>query len=70
MDNQTKSLLLESAAEIKQLRFENNSMAARLDMFDKMILLFTTQPNYPGVGMSEDVIYKIEKHLTSMEIKR
>lgn len=56
-------LLQEAANEIKQLRQENAIMGARLDMFDKMILLFETMPAYRGMQMGEDLVRKIEKHI-------
>lgn len=66
MENEALQLLNQSVSEIRQLRQENNLMAARLDMFDKMILLFDTQPNYRGQGMSEDLCWKIEKYTQSI----
>lgn len=69
MDNRTRLLLERCSAEIKQLRNENTLMSARLDMFDKMMLIFHTQPNYPGQGMSEDICWQIEKHIESETIK-
>lgn len=58
--------LLESARqEITQLRQQNNIMGARLEMFDSVMLLFRTEPNFPRMGMSEDVNYRIEKFLAS-----
>lgn len=60
---QETRLLQEAANEIKQLRQENAIMGARLDMFDKMILLFETMPAYRGMGMGEDLVWKIEKHI-------
>jgi hypothetical protein len=60
-------LLQQAAAEITGLRKENNLMAARLDVFDSMMLLFKTPPAYPGFGMGEDVLYKIEKHIKEEE---
>lgn len=65
MDNNTKHILLRSVSEIKSLRKDNQLMAARLDMFDKMMLLFHTPPNYQSQGMTEDVCYQIEKLIES-----
>lgn len=56
-------LLQEASNEIKSLRKQNELMGARLDMFDSMMLIFRTQPNYGSQGMSEDLVWKIDKHL-------
>lgn len=34
-------------------------------MFDKMMLLFTSSPAYPGASFSPDVVYDIEKALAA-----
>lgn len=56
-------LLKRSATEIKTLRSQNQLMSARLEMFDKMMVLLHTEPNYPGMGASPDVVYEIERHI-------
>lgn len=62
-----QDLLQQSSEEIKSLRSQNNSMAARLDMFDKCMVLLHTAPAYQGQGMGEDLVYKIEKQLASIK---
>lgn len=56
-------LLQQSAQEIKSLRKQNELMTARLDMFDDMMMLFSTIPAQSGRTMSPDIVYEIEKHL-------
>lgn len=63
-----KHLLIESASEIRQLRKDNQVMAARLDMFDKMMALFNTPPHYAPLGMKEDVVYKLDKAIAEIEM--
>jgi len=58
-----QDLLKQAALEIKQLRKQNEAMAIRLDMFDKCMLLFTSNPAYTYQGMSPDLVQQIEKHL-------
>ena len=55
--------LLERANdEIKQLRHQNQLQAARLEVFDSMMLLFTSLPNYQARGlMHPDIVYEITK---------
>lgn len=67
-----ETLLLKSAAtEIKHLRESNNLMAARLDMFDKMMSLFYTQPNFGNCGgFSPDILWQIEQHLEKTKTKQ
>jgi hypothetical protein len=59
-----QQLLQSASIEIKQLRNENQLMSARLDTFDSIMLLFRTEPNYGNRGMTEDLVWKIEKYLT------
>lgn len=59
-------LLQQATNEIKSLRKQNELMAARLEMFDTMMRLFHTNPNYGSGGMmSPDVVYEIDKYLES-----
>lgn len=60
-------LLKEAAEEISSLRNRNELMNARLDMFDKCMLLLHTSPNYQSQGMGEDLLYKINKHIQSVK---
>lgn len=60
------SLLTEAKSEIKSLRHQNELMSARLEMFDTMMRLFHTTPNYGSNGMSHpDIVWSIEKFITS-----
>ena len=61
-----QDLLQRAINEIKQLRSQNSLMNARLDMFDKMMVLFHTQPAYAGGQMSPDLVWEMEKHLDSI----
>lgn len=65
MKDSTRILLRNAASQIKQLRSSNEVMSARLDMFDKMWMLFNTEPNYQRQGASEDICFQIEKHIES-----
>jgi hypothetical protein len=60
-------LLKDASNEIKQLRSQNNHMAARLDMFDKCILLLTANIQGNNQGMSPDVVWAIDKFIASQE---
>jgi hypothetical protein len=57
--------LLQSALnEINSLRKQNELMAARLDVFDNMMRLFHTTPNFGSNGlMNPDITYEISKYL-------
>lgn len=66
----TKELLERASSEIKQLRAQNREMASRLDVFDKMMLLFTSAPAYPGYGMMHpDIVYELDKAIELEESK-
>lgn len=56
-------LLREASNEIKSLRGQNNLMGARLDMFDKCILLLTANIQDNRTGMGEDLVWKIDKFI-------
>jgi hypothetical protein len=65
---QIVSLLKEGANEIQHLRQSNSLMAARLDMFDKMISLFQVYPNNNKNGMMHpDIMYEMTKEALRME---
>ena len=58
----TIGLLLSAKNEIVSLRSQNQLMAARLGVFDDMMMLLKTAPVYPGYGgMSPDIVYEIDK---------
>lgn len=38
-------------------------MVARLDMFDKMMLLFGTKPDFGHGGYGEDLAWKIDRFI-------
>lgn len=63
MNHDDKRLLETAVSEIRHLRKQNELMGARLDMFDKMMILFHTPPCFPGGGYSPDLTYEIEKHI-------
>jgi hypothetical protein len=63
--SQEQELLQRAAAEITSLRRQNEIMSARLSTFDSMMVLFNTEPRYPSQGMSEDVVWQINKFIES-----
>lgn len=68
MTNETM-LLQQAAEELRQLRKQNEIMSARLEMFDKCMLLLHTPPSYQNQGMSPDLVWEIEKHLSEQKDK-
>ncbi len=60
-------LLKAAATEIRILRNENKLLSARLDMFDKMMLLLHTAPEYTRQGISLDLIYEIETFIETKQ---
>lgn len=69
MDTVETKLLKESVNEITDLRRQNELMSARLQMFDSMMLMFNTAPNYGNRGMGEDLVWKINKHIESQSVE-
>jgi len=60
-------LLKDASNEIKSLRSQNNLMAARLDMFDKCVLLLTANIQGSNQGMSPDLVWAIDKFVSEKE---
>ena len=56
-------LLQEASNEIKRLRNSNNLMAARLDTFDKCVLLLTAHLEGGQTGMSPDLVWEIDQFI-------
>lgn len=54
-------LLARASCEIKNLRSANNLMKARLDMFDKCVMLLTANVQSVGQGMSPDIVPEIDR---------
>lgn len=68
---QERQMLQEAANEIKSLRRQNELMAARLEVFDKCMLLLHTPPAYQAQGgMHPDLVWKIEKHLDEQKSEK
>lgn len=59
-----------AAEEIRQLRRENEILGAKVEVMELFGLTLRTQPNYGGRGMSEDVVWKIERTLEAFEKDR
>lgn len=69
MDN--KELLQRASSEIKGLRSQNQLMAARLGVFDDMMMVLKTPAVYPGYGgMSPDIVYEIDKAIEADKPKK
>lgn len=67
--SQENQLFIQAASEIRQLRSQNQLMAARLGVFDSMMSVLNAQVRSDQMGMSEDVVWKIERHLQDQEQK-
>lgn len=63
-------LLRQASNEIKLLRGQNNLMAARLDTFDKCVLLLTANIQGSNQGMSPDLVWEIDKFIASENEKQ
>jgi hypothetical protein len=61
-----QDMLQRANIEIKDLRRKNELMGARLDVFDSMMRLFHTNPNFGTSGMMHpDIAWEIDKYLES-----
>lgn len=60
-------MLRQASSEIKMLRSQNQKMGGRLQIFDDMMLLFRTRPDYMSEGMSPDISNQIDCYLHNVE---
>lgn len=67
--NQELQMLKAATKEIEQLRIENKVMNARLNMFDNIMMLLSTEPQRGGMMCSPDVVYDLKKHIDNLESK-
>lgn len=65
--NTENDLLKQASSEIKKLRTQNAHMSGRLSMFDDMMLMFRSRPDFPQSGMAEDLVWKIDEHIQKSE---
>lgn len=65
MNNEDEKMFKAAASEIRRLRSSNELMAARLGMFDNIMQVLNTQPVSRSQGMSEDIVWAIEKHISN-----
>lgn len=64
-------LLQRAKDEIKTLRSQNQLMAARLGVFDDMMMLLKAAPVYSSYGsMHPDVVYEIDKAIEADKNKK
>lgn len=64
-------LLQRAKEEIKTLRSQNQVMAARLGVFDDMMMLLKAAPVYPSYdAMHPDIVYEIDKAVEADKKKK
>lgn len=56
-------LMLQGAEEIRHLRRTNEILSAKVDLFAQVL---NTQPATRGVGMTEDIAWKLEKRAAGL----
>lgn len=65
MEQEYIVLLKSAVGEIEGLRNENKFMAARLQVFDSMMMIFHASPNYNNTAMSPNLVWEINKFIES-----
>lgn len=53
--------LLQAVSEIRELRRRNEILTAKVEVMDLFALVLHTSPAFRGMGMSEDIAWKIER---------
>lgn len=66
MTNEDKYLLLQGAAEIRELRRQNDILRAKVEMIDLFALVLTTKPNLPSSGATIDVAWMLDKRAEAL----
>lgn len=64
-----KDLLNDARHEILALRRDNEILRAKVEVMDLFALVLNTTPNYRSQGMSEDVAWKLQKEIDSINTK-
>lgn len=67
MNQKERVIVLDLIAEVKGLRQDNILCHARLEMFDQMMLLFRTRPDFALQSAGVDVIWQMEQLLAKKE---
>lgn len=66
MNQETKQLLTDAANEIRDLRRQNERLSIRVNAIDDMLQLLNSTPPKSSQGFSEDIAWKIDKHLKAI----
>lgn len=65
-----QELLQRAATEIQSLRRQNEIINARLSTFDSIMQVLHAQLPSQNMGMSEDLVWEINKHLESESLTK
>lgn len=69
LDSEVTHVLAQAREEIRTLRKENEIMRARWEGVDiAMQLLYATPPNKAGIGMGEDIAWRIDQLLNARQV--
>lgn len=61
--NSMAQLLRQAQQELLRLRRQNEIQSAKLHVFDQMLLLFHSRPNYPTSAGEPDLSWQIDQML-------
>jgi hypothetical protein len=64
-----KHLLLQAAAEIRELRRTNQILQAKVDTMDTLAAFLFSEPPRPSVGMAEDIAWKLDRAVEELNAK-
>lgn len=63
MDQDTKNLLAQAAAEIRQLRRVNEILGAKVEMIELFSCVLRSRPAGQSQAMAEDIAWRIDRHI-------
>lgn len=64
MTKEEKSMMETAIHEIRSLRRTNEVLSAKVEVFDSMMQVLHTSPATRNQGMSPDIAWQMEKHLS------
>ncbi len=66
--DELRDLLQRAASEIKSLRNQNQLLSAKVQVYDDLMALFKSYPNYGNMAMAPDITWEIDRALSPQPV--
>jgi hypothetical protein len=70
MSTELEHIIQHAVSDLRSLRHENEILRAKVDVMDLFAAMFFAEAPRRGGMMAPDVVWKLERHLKSMEEER